>query len=62
MTLRCQSCTEFKIECPKGYACLLVKCDVCGSRGVAPVASCRWQELEPCSECGGSYSEEIVKP
>lgn len=58
MTLLCQSCAEFRCECPSGYTVLRLRCDVCGHRGVSAVASCRWQQLDPCGECGGSYSEE----
>lgn len=61
MPLRCLTCAEFRIECPKGYDVLRLKCDVCGHQGITAVVACRWQALEPCSQCGGSYSEEIVK-
>lgn len=58
MTLRCQSCAEFRCECPSGYTVLSLRCDVCGQRIISPVAACRWQQFDPCGQCGGSYSEE----
>jgi hypothetical protein len=58
VTLICQSCAEFRCECPRGYSVLRLRCDVCGRRVISTVAACGWQHLDPCGACGGSYSEE----
>jgi hypothetical protein len=60
VTLICQSCAEFCCECPSGYSVLRLRCDVCGQRVITAVAACRWQQLDPCGACGGSYSEEAT--
>ena len=59
--MRCHSCREFGIECPKGYTNSIMRCDTCGRRVLMTAAACAWDRIDPCSVCGGSWSEEELR-
>jgi transcription elongation factor Elf1 len=62
VSLRCLSCVEFKIECPKGYDSAVLKCGICGARYVMTIAACQWETFSGCTDCGSDVSIEVLNP